>query len=236
MIYIGIDDTDIVDSPGTNQLARAIVAALGALAEGAIIVRHQLFVDPRVPYTSRNGSASIQLPRGDPLARTALIDLVRGVMRAWFVEGSDPGLCVAGASTREMAAFAKRTKTEVVTQAEARAVAARAGCHLEGLGGTEQGVVGALAAVPLAAGGNDGRVVHIHSWPFPDEFCGVRTVAQIEARGVDEIRVDDSGAAFEGDCVDVGKRLRPNWRNGRVVLLVTPPIAPGEPWRAIKAP
>ena len=27
---------------------------------------------------------------------------------------------------------------------------------------------------------------------------------------------------FAGDAVDVGKHLRPNWRGGRVVLLVEP--------------
>jgi hypothetical protein len=30
VIYIGIDDTDVVGSPGTNQLARAIVKRLGS--------------------------------------------------------------------------------------------------------------------------------------------------------------------------------------------------------------
>lgn len=235
MIYVGIDDTDVIDSPGTNQLARAIVGALGPAAAGAIVIRHQLFFDPRVPYTSKNGSASIQLPLGGTVARGALIDRVRGVMRAWFVEGSDPGLCVASSSTTDMAAFAARAKTDVVTKDEARAVAARAGCHLEGLGGTEQGIIGALSAVPLAAGGHDGRVVHLASWPYPDDFGGVRTVEEIAARSVDEIRVEATGARFGGDRVDVGKHLRPNWRDGRVVLLVAPAGAPDEPWRAIKA-
>ena len=68
VIYVGIDDTDIVGSPGTNQLARLIVRRLGSVARGAVICRHQLFFDPRVPYTSGNGSASIQLPRGGDVA------------------------------------------------------------------------------------------------------------------------------------------------------------------------
>jgi hypothetical protein len=167
--------------------------------------------------------------------RAELIDRVRGIMRRWFVVGSDPGLCVAGGSTPEMTAFAARAKTEVVTQEEARAVASAAGCHLEGLGGTEQGVIGALSAIPLAAGGNDGRVVHMDEWPYPDSFSGVRTLAELRARGVAEIREAESGAPFVGDRVDVGKHLRPNWRNGRVVLLVSPPAEPGAQWQAVKA-
>jgi hypothetical protein len=234
LIYVGIDDTDIVGTPGTNQLARAILKRLGPLAEGAIICRHQLFFDPRVPYTSKNGSASIQLPAAATISRADLVGLIRPVMKDWFVEGSDPGLCVASTSTGEMAAFAVRAKTEVVTQAEAREVAARAGAYLEGLGGTEQGIIGALSAIPLSAGGDDGRVVHLAAWPYPDDFTGVQRIEAIAARGVEEIREVASGRPFEGQAVDIGKHLRPNWRGGRVVLFVEPPAENGSPWRAVK--
>jgi hypothetical protein len=233
VIYIGIDDTDIVGSPGTNQLARAVVNALGPIGKKAIICRHQLFVDPRVPYTSQNGSASIQLPRGVEMQRTALIGAVREVMQAWYIEGSDPGLAVATTASAEMAAFAARTKTDVVSQSEAHAIARRAGCHLEGLGGTEQGIIGALAAIALVAGGDDGRVVHLEEWPWPDPFSGPQPVPAISARGVAEI-VAASGQVFTGDVVDVGKHLRPNWRRGRIVLFVEQSPDPGAPWRAIK--
>ena len=232
MIYVGIDDTDIVGSPGTNQLARAIVRRLGRVATGAIACRHQLFFDPRVPYTSGNGSASIQLPHGADIPREELIATVRDEMLAFVVEGSDPGLAVATAVTGDMAAFAARAQTEVVSQGEARTVAEQSGCHLEGLGGTNQGIIGALAAVALAAGGNHGRIVHLQEWPWPDPFVGVQPAAVIRRRGV-EIRTS-SGEAFTGDVVDVGKHLRPNLRGGRIVLFVEPPAREGLPWRAQK--
>jgi len=233
VIYVGIDDTDIVGSPGTNQLARAIVRRLGSIAEGSIVCRHQLFFDPRVPYTSGNGSASIQLPRGGEVPRDALLDTIRGVMREWFVEGSDPGLALATRTWAEMTAFAHRAKNEVVSQADARAVAARAECHLEGLGGTSQGIIGALSAVALIAGGDDGRVVHVDTWPWPDAFSGVQRVSGILERGIAEIRTE-SGPAFTGDVVDVGKHLRPNWRGGRMVLFVEPSPDDSTVWRACK--
>lgn len=235
MIVLGIDDTDITGSPGTNQLARAIVSRLGPAATGAIVCRHQLFFDPRIPYTSQNGSASIQLPHGHALPRAALIDSVREVMRAWYVEGSDPGLAVAKQASAEMAAFAARAKGEVVTQTEAMAIAERSACHLEGLGGTNQGVIGALAAVALACGGDDGRVVHVDGWPWPDAFCGVQAVAAIRGRGIADIRTT-TGEAFTGDVVDVGKHLRPSWRGRRIVLFVEPPPATGSAPRAVKLP
>ena len=43
-----------------------------------------------------------------------------------------------------------------------------------------------------------------------------------------------TGDAFVGDEVDVGKHLRPNWRGGRIVLIVAPPEDAGMPWRAEK--
>jgi hypothetical protein len=232
VIYVGIDDTDIVGSPGTNQLARAIVRRLGDAAKGAIVCRHQLFFDPRVPYTSQNGSASIQLPHGGDVSRDDLAAAVRDEMRAFFVEGSDPGLAIATDATGEMAAFAARAKLDVVSQSDARSVAEHSGCHLEGLGGTNQGIIGALAAVAFAAAGDDGRVVHIEGWPWPDRFSGVQQVAAVRARGVEEIRAT-TGEPFAGNVVDVGKHLRPNWRGGRVVLFVER-SAEAAPWRARK--
>ena len=59
MIIVGIDDTDTIDSPGTNQLAKAIVQKVATEWRCVRIVRHQLLDDPRVHYTSQNGSASI---------------------------------------------------------------------------------------------------------------------------------------------------------------------------------
>ncbi len=239
MIFIGIDDTDIVGTPGTNQLARLILKRLGETARDAIIIRHQLFFDPRVPYTSHNGSASIQLPHANPRDCEHLTEAIRQVMREWYVIGSDPGLCVATETSKEMNAFSLRCKSEVVTQDEARSVAARAGCHLEGLGGTEQGVIGALAAVALVAGGEDGRVVHLSSWPYPDDvFSGPRSIEEVLARGVHQIRQMGSGAPITKGPIDVGKHLRPNWRGGRIVLFAEASVDSNSmaPWRAVKIP
>jgi hypothetical protein len=58
-------------------------------------------------------------------------------------------------------------------------------------------------------------------------------VTAIRDRGVADIRTT-AGEAFAGDVVDVGKHLRPNWRSGRIVLLVESPETAGAPWRAAK--
>jgi hypothetical protein len=239
VVIVGIDDTDIIGTPGTNQLARAILKQIGEAARDAIICRHQLFFDPRVPYTSKNGSASIQLPHADTQNLERLTNAIRNVMRGWFVAGSDPGLCVATSVSEEMKAFGLRCKSEIIIQDEARAVAERAGCHLEGLGGSEQGIIGALAGVGLVAGGEDGRVVHLVLWPYPDDvFSGPRAIEELCARGVREIRQIGSENPVTLGPVDIGKHLRPNWRNGQIVLYVDASRESGStaPWRAVKLP
>jgi hypothetical protein len=121
----------------------------------------------------------------------------------------------------------------LVTQTEARQLAADHGIYLEGLGGTEDGVIGALAAVGLMATKNDGRVVHFGSggedWY---EVTGCLDVRDILSRGVNEIRAIDTGEPLTSGTVDVGKRLRPNYRDGKVVLFVTRSEAPH--WEAVR--
>jgi hypothetical protein len=238
MVYIGIDDTDTIDSPGTNQLARRIADRLPAGCHATIILRHQLLFDPRVPYTSQNGSASVAIECGRAFDHRALLPMLRREITAWLVPGSDPGLCVAEQVPPDVIDFGLRCQRELIRQADARRIAAAAGIHLEGLGGTEDGVIGALAAVGLLAGGNDGRVIHRPGWSWPDGFAGPHPMAAILARGVDAVRDARSGSVIEAGIVDVGMRLRPAFRGGQVVLFVEPDDPSGrEPrWRAVKLP
>lgn len=236
MITIGIDDTDIKDTRGTNAVAREIVARLDLAARGTRIVRHQLLDDPRVPYTSKNGSASIRIERADASDIGWLARDAKHLMLEWFIEGSDPGLCVVETAPAEVIDFARRCKTDLVTQAEARAIAAKHGIHLEGLGGTNDGVIGALAAVGLAATGDDGRIVHVGNWPWPDDLAGKLVDASaVLARGVDEIRIAATGESLTTGTIDIVKNLRPNVREkGRMILFVErTPEGPAE-WRALR--
>lgn len=238
MIYVGIDDTDTLDSPGTNQLARAIVRAASADWRCRGILRHQLLDDPRIPYTSKNGSASITLQSRNTLVTSArcgnsgadgrlapasippLIELCRGVMLEWFVEGSDPGLCVTDNVPDAVTQFGRRCQREVVTQHEARVLAADHGIHLEGLGGTQGGVIGALCAVGLVVTGDDGRVVQFEEWP--DDLSGLQGIGQLHDRHIEVLEIS-TGRTVHSGLVDVGKHLRPNRRGGRTVLFVHRP-------------
>jgi hypothetical protein len=231
MIRIGIDDTDIVGSPGTNQLARAIVRDLVDRADLVRITRHQLLDDPRVPYTSQNGSASILLNPTGPLSLDEVIGACRVRMLDWFIVGSDPGLCVTDHVPPEVVAWGQRCKTDLVTKTMAHELAQRLGLHLEGLGGTEGGVIGALAAIGLAETQNDGRLVMWQLWP--DDLSEEVPIETVRSREIDVV-IQSSGELLTTGTVHVGKHLRPNLLRGRATLWVEPDELGGKTWKALK--
>lgn len=234
MIYVGIDDTDVAGSRGTNQLARLLVSALAADFRCRRIVRHQLLEDPRVPCTTKNGSASITLEPLGPGTLDNLAARLRQEMLSWFVDGSDPGLCVTSSVPPAVIEFGRRCKCEFVLQEEAHEIAGRHEILLEGLGGTRDGVIGALAAVGLAAMADDGRVVQLADWP--DDVSGVKPIDFLLQRGV-TVRFHENGNRIDHGLVDVGKRLRPNRRNGETVLFVEQPKNRSQqPLKALKLP
>lgn len=217
MIIVGIDDTDTLDSPGTNQVARAIAADISHRWRCVRIVRHQLLFDPRVPYTSKNSSASFLFK---PVGSESIDDLaaeMRAELRKHFVPGSDPGLCVTDHVPDDVVRFGLNCQNEVVGQSDALTLATNSGIHLEGLGGTHDGVIGALAAVGLAATGNDGRVVQIGG--FADDLGGRQPVERLRERGVMVVAGDPSRRIDRG-VVELGKKLRPNVRAGCITLFV----------------
>ncbi len=234
MIYVGIDDTDMPDAPGTNKLARALVAGLDGRYACRVIVRHQLLDDPRVPCTTKNSSAAIQLELSSGSAIEPLIGWLRGLLQERSAKGSDPGLCVAAHVPESITAFGLRCQQTLVGQDEARALAGDCNLFLEGLGGTEDGVIGALAAVGLSAKGNDGRVVQIGAWP--DDLSGPQEVETLRTRGV-EVRSLETNTPIEEGTVDVGKHLRPSYRNHKIVLFAQPAEQNGHRstyWQAVR--
>lgn len=233
MIYVGLDDTDTLDDPGTNQLARHFVRELAGQFCGQMILRHQLLEDPRVPCTKKNGCASILFEPAGAASPTLMVERLREIMIPWCPAGSDPGFCVAATVPAAIVAWGLRCQRELVPQQEAREIAADNGIHLEGLGGTEDGVIGALAAVGLMATKNDGRVIYFgESGDDWYDVTGCLEVADILSRGVDQILKVDTNEVLTAGVVDVGKRLRPNYRHGKVVMYVTHGDAPH--WEAVR--
>ena len=234
MIYVGVDDTDMPGTPGTNKFARALATSLADRYRCEIIVRHQLLEDPRVPCTSKNSAAALLLMPHNGASVEPLKDALRDFVGQWFIDGSDPGFCVTETVPDAVSAFGERCQRELVSRRQARDLAAEHGIHLEGCGGTNDGVIGALAAVGLAAKGDDGRVVQIGAWP--DDLSGRQEIPTLHARDV-KVRCLDSGRTVTAGTVDVGKHLRPSYRRKKIVLFTKPqPSDDGESdsWLAVR--
>ena len=162
-MIIGLDDTDMPGTPGTNQLARRIAEALPDGLGFDVVLRHQLLFDDRIPYTSKNGSASIGVVGEASTSVEELLAFLRERVRAFAPKGSDPGLCVAyapgesgdaasaavesataavvpsappAAAWDDVIAFGHRCQQYPVRREDALAVAQSHGIVLEPLGGT----------------------------------------------------------------------------------------------------
>ncbi len=239
MLWVGLDDTDVLGHPGTNQLARKLVKVVWQGVCGKLVVRHQLLQDPRVPCTRKNGCAGIEFSLETGTNRAALIAELRRQVLAWCPPGSDPGLCVAAAVPEQIVSFGRRCQSELVTQSEARQLAQQHDIYLQGLGGTEDGVIGALAAVGLLASRDGGRVIYRANFGGDDlhDLSGCHPYETLTLHGVDAVLRHDTGARVQSGTIDLGKRLRPNYRDGRVVLYVLPTAEQtvcGPQWQAIR--
>lgn len=230
-VFVGVDDTDNLETKGTGHLAERIARQIEANGWGkrSYITRHQLFVHPDVPYTSHN-SAMCFAADIDPARLDLFLQEATGILARDSAAGSDPGLCVAVADdVRDRAPlleFGRRTKRALVAQDEAYALARRLGIHLSAHGGTGGGVIGALAGVGLRMSGDDGRVRGGLEIAAAD---GIATVGEILARTyVDEVRTLDRAPLRAGDPVRlVGEKIKAVLQDGKAVLLVIP--LEGEP-------
>jgi hypothetical protein len=216
---IGIDDTDNLESRGTGHRVRELADWLSSrhLAEPYGITRHQLLVDPRIPYTSHNSSACLAVDTDRP---EAVWNSSHQFLMLTSAPGSDVGLCLArwDAITEEVLTHGRRAKVEVLTMPDAHETASRSDIRCEGLTGTGGGVIGALAGVGLHRAGNDGRFLWL---PGLRELKGKYPIEEIMAKGHIECvcTVEDEELSLE-DIVDVGEWIRPILRNGRSTLYV----------------
>lgn len=218
---IGIDDTDDLESRGTGFHARELGRRLAEAGEAVVtgITRHQLLVDPRIRYTSHNSAACLAL-RARPEAVSALTARCRDFLQAESAGGADAGLCIASlaAAGAAIQAFGQRAKQEVLQRGEAERLAGN--LVLEGLTGDGGGMIGALAAIGLRAGGGDGRFLWL---PGLREAANRRyRLAELGAAVCIEGAQTSDGTPVEQDdaLIDLGPWPRPVLLGGRAILLV----------------
>lgn len=220
-LFVGIDDTDNLETRGTGYRARQLGKLLSDLDTVCVqrITRHQLLVDPRIPYTSHNSSACLTLSAALRQFE-AILARCRDYLISESAPGADAGLCVATAEQAcpELLDFGQLAKVEVIRQEDACDLADRLGIYLESLTGTGGGVIGALAAAGLCAGGNDGRFLWL---PGLRELQGCYTVGELRQSAGIEIVCSLGGAPLpDREQITLGAWNRPILQGGRSVLYV----------------
>lgn len=215
MIFIGLDDTDTLETRGTGRLARQIADLLSVDYHVVGVVRHQLLVDPRVAYTKNNSCATILLEDAHPTDLDAILRRVRDWMLADNPPGSDPGLCVTDHVPDAVTEFGLKAKVELVTKTEALRLAQEHEIRLEELGGSGDGVIGALSGVGLAASNEDGRYVQVGELRA---LSGLQPVDIVLAAGIDRLLTADNQPVTDGWVLT--DKLRPARRGGKPVAYV----------------
>ena len=144
--------------------------------------------------------------------------ITKKMMLKDFIVGSDPGLAIAAENQINSAvvAFCLDAKTLIVTQDRAKNVAKNSGIRFEGLGGTNGGIIGAIAGVGLASLKNDGRFLLKGK---NRELSGIRSVSEIVSAGIDEILTLQGDIVKEGK-VHIPKNATPSCVQGKAVLFV----------------
>jgi len=185
------------------------------------VVRQQLLLDDSIAYTSHNSSACAVLEAPDASYMDKLITRAIEHVRRHFIPGSDPGLCVVGDDHPALARliqFGRTCTAKVVTQREA--LEAASGIHLSGHGGTNDGIIGAAAAVGLTAYGWGGRFIEFGRLrDFPEKV----RISDLEQSGIAVVSIDpDARVPSPQDVVDTKGWLRPRlWGGGPVLPILS---------------
>ena len=216
---LGIDDTDNLETRGTGHRVRQLAAWLAEnkLAEPIGITRHQLLVDPQIPYTSHNSSACLAVETETP---EEVWVAAREFLLRESAPGSDAGLTLArwDSINECVLSFAKRAKIAVLTMLEAEQTASQSQIRCEGLTGTHGGIIGAVSAIGLHRAGNDGRFLWL---PGLRDLKGRLQVAEICTSGhIDRVCTLSNSDLHPKSIIDVGEWIRPVLRDGKATLYV----------------
>ena len=216
-ILIGIDDTDNETSRGTGHLARQLAKACEERGLAPLgVTRHQFLIAPRIPYTSHNSGACVAVSSTNGIAAA---EFAFDFVAERSATGSDPGVCVAQANRVPAAVteFGSSATKRVLEIKEAERLAESTAVALRALGGTGQGVIGALGAVGLRAAGNEGRFIDL---PGLRALTGrVRAVA-FTSLGIMLDYQSDGHRPSPDDPHDTLDWIRPRLVNGKPVLPV----------------
>jgi hypothetical protein len=169
------------------------------------------FIHPTIRYTKRN-SCNVIMAR----AGLEIRDAVKEIVLERFQEGSDPGLAVASKIPTSVERFGQKAQGRVLNKQDAVKMAEETGIYLEELGGTGDGIIGALAGLGLCSTGADGRYVLLEGLR---DLEGSVSIDKLDDLGIRTV-VLDSGKKVEEGTVMTAERIRPSRVAGKPLLFV----------------
>ena len=209
IFYVAFDDTDTIDcGRGTGKLARWYADELPVGCTQVMVVRQQLLHSPEVPMTSHNSSLCCVIEAPDESVRQELINRAAAHIKNHFFEGSDPGLCVASEldDLQPLIEFGIKCTHTKTSQQEAKIAAQKV--HLSGHGGTNDGIIGAVAAIGLTHHGESGRIV---CYGDLRELPQVTTAGELRKRNIHLVSVNRHAEFIpDSDLIDNQLSLRPH--------------------------
>ncbi|MFC2168184.1 hypothetical protein ACFLRW_04295 [Acidobacteriota bacterium] len=221
-ILIGIDDTDNKDSRGTGFRARQLGQLIEAKGLGEIlgISRHQLYVHDLIPYTSKNSSACLEV--NNISAYDKLNNLCREFLLEDSAPGSDAGLAVAVSSeiSEEIMNWGNKAKVEILKKTTAYELALKNNISLEGLTGDKIGIIGALAAIGLRKGGNDGRFIWLKGIELR-EISGIYTKQELtKILRFDDVITEKFDSINNNENILLEYWIRPVLKQNKIYIFV----------------
>ncbi|MDA0351478.1 MAG: hypothetical protein DWG79_01095 [Chloroflexi bacterium] len=217
---IGIDDTNDADGAGTSKLARDWAAAIEdeRFATSHGVTRHQLWQSPKVAATTHNRALAIAIETDRHVLDVE--DHVVDFVRTHAAAKANPAVAVLSRHTDmpHALAFGRRAQQELLKLADAERYSTEANVSLRSLGGNRNGMIGALAAVGLHAGGKDGLFIQLVGIR---ELAGRVTAGQIRERtALTHVIDEDTGEELDrDDLIDTGDWVRPRMIENDPVLL-----------------
>ena len=224
-VIIGIDDTDNLTSKGTGTIAseiRDIIHEKG-WGKAEFVSRHQLYLHEKIQYTSHNSSMIFIADIQDDIYEEMKATLTDYVQQE-SAEGSDPAICIVKIADlkykKELISYGYDAKCRVISQQEAYDLAEKCGIYLRALGGTGDGVVGALAGCGLRLGGNDGEI----KGGLDRYKAGVAYEVKIllQEQKITNICDNKGNAVPEHDKIIVKWKAKPLIKDGVPTLVVEP--------------
>lgn len=167
-LFIGIDDTDCLNSKGTEHFTRCLGREIEQNGLGIIagISKHQLWQEGSIDYTTANQAVCIELKNADSIASVAVF--VRDYIYENASGKSQTGFCISNAKgiPNTVVQFGLNCKKKLMNTNLAYSVASAAHIHIEGIRKNAAGIIGALAAIGLRATGADGYVICVKGHEF----------------------------------------------------------------------